>query len=523
MKFSYNWLKELAGIKESPQKLTEFLTLRAFEVESATKTGGDWVLDVKLLPNRVADASGHAGMAREIATLKKLKIKSQQSKVIESKTRRASDVLRVKIENPEDCPRYTARVMTAVKVKPSPAWLRQRLTVCGIQSINNVVDAANYVMLELGQPLHVFDMEKLKVKSQKSKVIVVRRAEHGEKLLALDEKTYQLTPEMLVIADELKPIAIAGIKGGKDSGVSTRTKTIVLESANFNPVRARIGSHRLGLKTDASYRFEHGMDPNQTAPAIDRLAELIQKVAGGEILAGQIDAYPRPPKPKIILLRPDRASRLIGEAIPSSFYEASFKRLGWSYAKKDGDYLVRPSTERLDLEIEEDAIEEMVRLWGYEKIRPSAPRIEARSILPNEARAWEEKIKDILVGAGFTEAYAYVFASDKLLGAFGDSPQGLLEIANPTSLETHYLSNHPARQYLKMAADNLRHNDAVSVFGIAPGFTPLDARTGGAAAASGSLRLTGFKPATRPSPEMPAKEKRYLVIIRAAKEAKGKD
>mgnify|MGYP001562692263 FL=1 len=179
MKFSYNWLKELAGIKESPQKLTEFLTLRAFEVESATKTGGDWVLDVKLLPNRVADASGHAGMAREIATLKKLKIKSQQSKVIESKTRRASDVLRVKIENPEDCPRYTARVMTAVKVKPSPAWLRQRLTVCGIQSINNVVDAANYVMLELGQPLHVFDMEKLKVKSQKSKVIVVRRAEHG--------------------------------------------------------------------------------------------------------------------------------------------------------------------------------------------------------------------------------------------------------------------------------------------------------------------------------------------------------
>lgn len=518
MKFSYNWLKELAGFKESPRHLAEFLTLRAFEVESVAKKGKDWVLDVKLFPNRVADASGHAGMAREIATLKKPetrdpkpetnpKPKIQNPKLTET-NRRASDLLKIKVENPYDCPRYTVRVMTGVKVGPSPKWMRERLETCGLQSINNIVDAANYMMLELGQPLHVFDYDELKntklkaqspnkAQSPKPKTIIVRRSRKGERLLALDDKIYTLSPEVLVIADEVAPIAIAGIKGGGESGVAPKTKTIVLESANFDPVRTRIATKLLNLKTDASWRFERGMDPNQTVAAVDRLAALVQRVAGGEILAGRVDAYPKPLKPLKILLRLDYTSRLIGKAIPPAFIESGFKRLGWDFKKRGRDYLIKPPTVRRDIRIEEDIIEEIACLWGYEKIQARAPAIAIAAKAPPEELQWENKIKDILMAAGFSEVLTYVFAGKKLLEVFGDSPQGLLELENPTSPETQYLSSHPAQQYLKIAADNLRHREAVGIFGIAK----------------------GFKPAAKPSAKMPAEERKHLVVVKAAKEA----
>ena len=276
MKFSYNWLKELVPFKESPKELAEFLTMRAFEVESMEKKGSDTVLDVKLLPNRVTDTSGHTGLAREIAALKNLKVKSSKFKQVSKSKVQARDFLRVKIENPDDCLRYTARVMTDVCVGPSPKWLRERLEVCGLQSINNIVDATNYVMLELGQPLHAFDYEKLGSGGSQKKSIVIRRAKKGEKIETLDKKIYELTPEVLLITDGKHPLAIAGIKGGMASGIGENTHIIVLESANFDPMRVRIASQLLRLKTDASYRFEHGMDPNETMQAVDRLAELFR-------------------------------------------------------------------------------------------------------------------------------------------------------------------------------------------------------------------------------------------------------
>ncbi|MFY9462091.1 MAG: phenylalanine--tRNA ligase beta subunit-related protein, partial [Candidatus Sungiibacteriota bacterium] len=309
MKFSYNWLKELVRFKDTPQTLAEFLTLRAFEVESAVKIGGDWALDVKILPNRVADASGHIGLAREIASLKDAKLEVPYLKLIESKTKTIQGALTVKVDSSADCGRYVARMIKGVKAGKSPEWLKNRLGVCGIQSINNMVDAANFIMLETGQPLHVFDYEKLA-----GKKIIVRRAKKGERLEALDEKTYALTPEILVIADAKNPAAIAGIKGGKDSGVTSATKTVVLEAAYFNPARIRAGTKRLNLKTDASYRFEHGLDPNTAEIAIDRLASLITRLAGGEILAGRIDAYPEKEKvmPKHLPLRTEFGNRLLG-------------------------------------------------------------------------------------------------------------------------------------------------------------------------------------------------------------------
>lgn len=513
MKFSYNWLKELAKFKESPEKLAEFLMLRVFEVESVLKKGRDWALEVKVLPNRVADCAGHEGLAREVAALKNSKSarprqaegeagETQNPKLVES-SRRAEDALEVKVENPADCPRYTARVMSGVKVAPSPKWMRERLETCGLQSISNIVDAANYVMLELGQPLHVFGLDKLKINgSQKRefsisdfqfpKTIAVRRARQGEKLLALDDKTYLLPPEVLVIADEVEPIAIAGIKGGKESGVSPKTTNIVLESANFNPVLIRLGSQALRLKTDASYRFEHGMDPNDTARAIDRLAEVIREVAGGEVLAGRVDVYPRPFALAKILFRPERISSIAGEKIPVSFAESSLKVLGWGYQKKgNAAYTVTPPTVRRDIQIEEDVIEEILRLLGYEKIKPRIPRI--HPIVPDAGgNGWGRKIKDRLAASGLTEVYVYEFISRGLLEIFGETAMNVIEVENPINPDTQFLLPRPLYQYTAACAENLQRTENVSIFGLAK----------------------GFRPAPRPSQERPSLETKYLTIAR---------
>ncbi len=510
MKFSYDWLKELAKFKESPEKLAEFLTLKAFEVESVEKKKDDWVLDVKLIPNRVADASGHVGLAREIATLKELGIKKLEPRIAESKTRKASDVLKVKIEKPADCARYTARVITGITVGTSPRWMKERLEACGIQSINNIVDASNYVLLELGQPTHVFDFDKLGKETgskQKAirKTIVVRRARKSEKLLALDDKTYELSPEILVIADGSRAngeaLAIAGIKGGKHSGVSANTKTIVLESANFDPVRTRIASQELNLKTDASYRFERTMDPNGTVPATDRLAELTVGIAGGEILAGRVDVYPKPLRPTKILLRSAYAGNLIGENLPEKFYESCFKRLGWKYVKHGSDYVVEVPTQRRDIEIEEDIIEEIVRLLGYDKIRVKTPTSTIAPAEPNEMHAWQNRVRDILVGAGMSEMYAYAFTGDELISTFDTTSRDLIEIQNPASQETRFLAARPLYRYIKFASENLRRESDIRLFGI----------------------MKGFRHHPKSSERTPAEEQAYLILVKAKKEGKSED
>ena len=471
MKFSYNWLKELAGFKDSPRELAEFLTLRVFEVEGVKKTGSDWTLDIKLLPNRIADASGHIGMAQEIASLKNTRIKDQESRITEDRKQKTSELIRIKIENPEDCPRYTARVMTDVKVGPSPAWMRERLEVCGLQSINNIVDAANYVMLETGQPLHVFDMQKLTSKNEQVKTIIMRRAKKGETMPALDDKTYELNAEMLVIADEKNSLAIAGIKGGSASGVSATTHTIILESANFDPVRIRLSSQALGLRTDASLRFEHGMDPNQTAVAVDRLAQLIRQVAGGIIFKGVAEAYPRKSKPVKILFRPEYAERLIGTSIPLSFSKDAFRRLGWNTVQKKSEFIVMPPTNRRDIAIEEDIVEEVARLYDYKNVAAVMPKAALSSTTRNDELFWEERVRDILTGAGFMENMLYEFTGDKELAAFGVGKENLLQLQNPPNPETKYLVPRTLIKYISSVAENLRDEDSVSIFGIAKSFT----------------------------------------------------
>ncbi|KKS38200.1 MAG: phenylalanine--tRNA ligase subunit beta [Candidatus Sungbacteria bacterium RIFCSPLOWO2_12_FULL_41_11] len=491
MKFSYNWLKEFVSFKESPEKLAELLTLKSFEVESVEKAGGDWLLNIALLPNRIPDASGHMGLAREISAVTGAKLKNDAFGVKKYSTGLIRQFLDVKVENSQDCPRYMALMIDGVKVKESPAWLKQRMELCGLQPINNLVDAANYTMLETGQPLHVFDYSKLdnkegqkyenpnhksqipnksQTQNPKNKKIVVRKAKKGEKLLCLDDKEYELNPETLVIADSEKPVAIAGIKGGKESGINSETRTIVLEAANFNPILIRSGSKSLNLKTDASYRFEHGLDPNLTDFAIRRLADLILRLSG-ENAKGIIDVYPQKTLPLKLLFHLEYADRLIGIQIPPQFYKNALLSLGINLEEKNKtDFIVEIPTMRRDLIIEEDVIEEAARLYGYEKMPAILPGI---PLFPPEENAelfWENKIKNNLLGFGFNESFIYEFTGDKELAGFEEPAKDYLELENPTSPETKYLTARPLIKYIQQVSENLKNFDSTRVFGVAKAF-----------------------------------------------------
>lgn len=474
MKFSYAWIKEFVPLKETPKQLAEFLTLHAFEVESQEKKAGDIVFDIKLLPNRVADASGHVGMAREIGALKGARTTKHISRITEDKKQKTADLLKVKIDVPGDCPRYTARIMTDVRVGPSPKWLRERLEVCGLQSINNIVDATNYVMLELGQPLHAFDWDKLGSNGSQKKSIIVRRAEKGETIETLDKKIYKLTPEVLLITDGQHPLAIAGIKGGMASGITKTTHTIVLESANFNPARVRTASQLLRLKTDASYRFEHGMDPNETVQAVDRLAELIQELAGGNIVGGITDVYPKKVVAQKILFSASDANRLLGKELELSFYQKAFLRIGCAVAAKNHDaLLVTPPTVRRDLVIPEDLTEEAGRILGYENIPPQLPESAMIPASRNDEHYWEDRVRDFAIGSGFTESMLYAFTGDRELGQFFLNPETAPELENPLSPETKYLVPRVLIKYVTSAVENLRNFDTVKIFGMGKSFVRM--------------------------------------------------
>jgi len=431
MIFSYNWLKDyIKGKMPSPKKLAELLTLHSFEVEEVKKVGKDWVLDIDVLPNRACDCFSHIGIAREIAVITNSKLKTQNSK-LQLKTQKfnAKDFIKIEVKNREDCPRYTAKVILDVKVKSSPKWIQERLKACGLQPINNIVDITNYVMLETGQPIHAFDFDKIKSLSPKSQVpnpkqipnskfqkkkIIVRRAKKGEKITALDNKTYTLDEDILVIADTQEPIAIAGIKGGESTAIDSKTKNIIIEAANFSPQVIRRASRKLKLRTDASWRFENGVDPNLIDFAQERVCSLIQKIAGGKVTQGMVDFYPKKVLPKKIKLDLDYVEKLLGVRIPQKEIIKILKSLGLKIENWKLKILtVEVPTRRLDISIQEDLIEEIGRIVGFQNIPSVFPQT---SLIPperNEEIFWQRNCQDILKEQGFTEVYNYSFIGEQ--------------------------------------------------------------------------------------------------------------
>ncbi|HEX3372446.1 MAG TPA: phenylalanine--tRNA ligase subunit beta [Candidatus Acidoferrales bacterium] len=459
MKVLYNWLKEFVELTAAPEELRTRLSLSGTAVEALDQTIAGPMLDAELTSNR-ADCLGHYGIAREAAALYSLTLKKIEPQLHESSDQ-VSDATRVQIDAPELCGRYTARVLRGVKVGPSPDWLRQRLEALGQTSINNVVDATNYVMLELGHPLHAFDMDLLAEKR-----IVVRRARAGEKMRTLDGVERTLTADMCVIADAARPVAIAGIMGGADSEIYSTSKNILLESAWFDPISIRRASKVLGLRTEASMRFERGADLEMAETASRRCADLILQLAGGEVLAGVVDIYPgRSQAPTIVLTRQEFL-RVMGADVPDADIQAILAGLGFAPVRSDASpksagspgaawKCVRPSW-RGDVTREIDLVEEVARIYGVDKFPVRLPPAKLPAARLEYAEA-DDRLREILIGLGYQEIITIPIVdepSDALFRAESATPA---RIANPLAEDASVMRSTGAVTMTRTLEWNLNH------------------------------------------------------------------
>lgn len=461
MIFSYNWLQDyIKGKLPEPKKFAELFMAKSFEVEGIEKIGGDFALDIDIKPNRAPDCLSHLGIARECAAVFNDELKEPEFNPRRQKDVKSSDFIKVKVEDKKYCPRYTAKVVDNIKVGPSPNWIKKRLEVCGLQPINNIVDIVNYVMLETGQPLHAFDLDKIE-----GKKLIVRFAKKGEKITTLDEQNFDLKENILVIADSKKPVAIAGLKGGKETGIDKETKTVVLEAANFDRVTIRKGSQILKLRTDASWRFENGLDPNLTEKAINRTSALLEELASGKAAEDVVDFYPEKIKSKTALVSMEHIENLLGVKIPKKDILKYLKSLGFKILKNSvKGILVKVPTFRLDVSLPEDLIEEVGRLYGYEKIPTIAPKASLIPPKKNIKVFWEEFSKDVLKEAGFSEVYNYSFINPKQADMFGFTKDKLIGIENPLSENQAFLSPSLLCNLLQNVVQNLRYFDNIEIF-----------------------------------------------------------
>ena len=453
MKISVNWLKQFVDIASTPRQLKSDLTMIGLNTESVAAVGDDWVLDVEVTTNR-PDCLNHYGVARELATLYRQPLKKVEVAVKES-GRPAQEVVSIEISDPDLCARYCGRVVQNVKVGPSPDWLVKRLDAVGQRSINNVADATNYVLMELGHPLHAFDLSRLN--QQK---IIVRRAKPGEQLRTLDGTDHTLTRDNLVIADGTHPVALAGVMGGEESEISPNTRDVLLESAWFDPVSIRRTSKSQGFHTEASHRFERGADIQMAPLALDRTAALIQEIAGGEILRGMIDVYPRPQqRPDLRLLRSE-ITRILGAEIPVEEIERILCGLGFQPEPAEGEsWRVSVPSFRVDVSREVDLVEEVARHVGYDRlpsrVRPAPPRVE-RDTTRDKVIA----TSSLLVSLGFHEIITTSMVDPAEGGRFSASTPVIL--ANPLSQDASAMRSSAVPSMLRAIRWNLDRdtNDA---------------------------------------------------------------
>lgn len=396
MKYSYNWLqKHIVETLPSVEKLKETIIFHAFEVESEEVRGEDTILDIKVLPDRAHDCLSHYGMAREIAGLLQLTLKPYTAPALPE----VPLALPVEIKSPT-CRRYIAVALEGVTVGPSPKWLQEALASIGARSINNVVDATNYVLFDRGQPTHVFDNQKI------DGGIIVRLAHPGENVVTLSKEEKVLQESDTVIADYLGALAIAGVKGGNTAEVSEETKNIIIEVANFVPSPIRKTSRKLGLVTDASKRFENDLSPTVAYEAATKLLTLIQELAGGTVV-GVADVYPVVQEKKVLVCKPEEIARILGIEVTTEMIVAICSRYNYAYAITEKGVTINIPDERGDIVGVHDFAEEVGRVLGYEDIVPS-PLPFSLTVQPSEF----DKVRAVkywLSDNGFREVVTYVF------------------------------------------------------------------------------------------------------------------
>jgi len=469
----HNWLLEYCPTHLTSEEITRRVSLCGVCVEKVEKISSqevvkgksEYVYDIEVTSNR-PDMLSLIGIAREIGAILKEKLVLPEIPPIPTSVS-SSKKLEIEILEPKLCPRYLGVLLEGVEVGPSPAGIASRLELAGLRPINNVVDITNYVMLEYGQPLHAFDADRLDMQNEIPEIII-RRAKRGEKITTLDDQTFELKEDMLVIADRKSPIALAGIKGGKKAEVTLQTKRIILECANFNPLSIRRTSRVLSLQTDASARFEKGLSPLDLETPFARALDLLQKFTQGKISSRSIDVYPKKFNPKKIEFNPTSIMRLLGEDIPQSRAVTILESLGFLVKKEKSKMVISvPSWRYYDVEGEEDLVEDIARIYGYHKLQGKL--LDTR--IPEEIRTneflWEEKSKDILVGAGFNEVYTYSFISKELLAKCGYTAKDNLQIINPLSQEFEYLRQDLVPSLLDVAKENRQRSEEIKIFELA--------------------------------------------------------
>jgi phenylalanyl-tRNA synthetase beta chain len=438
------------------------------------RAAGDVLFDLEVTPNR-PDLNSVMGIAREIAAITGTPLKLPEAPLPSQTSGAAEELVAVRIDDPELCPRYTARVVRGVKIGPSPDWLRSTLEKVGLRSINNVVDVTNYVMMEIGQPLHAFDYHLIARGRDGRPTIVVRRAQPGELFITLDEQKHTLDPQMLLIADEQKGIALAGVMGGQNSEINSQTADVLIESAYFKPSNIRRTSKLLGLRTDASYRFERGADLGITDWASRRCAQLIIETAGGQLAAGIVDAYPRPFTPAQITLRHQKVNDLLGIQLRPEEIEYHLGQLGLKQVRRKPQPVDAPPAApepitfqvpswRVDLKRETDLIEEVERLYGVEKVPANPPRGAIGAHPFDAVHDQLAEARRLLTGLGLNEAQGQTLVSEAIAKLFDEDVAAL---ANPLSSDMNTLRPSLLPGLLDTLKHNLSHkNDDLALFEV---------------------------------------------------------
>ena len=451
MKISPNWIRDFVSPTANDRDVAEALTVSGIAIEGYFGEGADQTWEAEITTNRV-DAMNHYGVAREVSAIYDVDLAPIAPKVAVSGAANFS----IAIEDAEGCARYTARVVRGVKIAAAPAKIAHRLELVEQRSISNVADASNYVLNEIGQPTHAFDLDKLA-----GGKIIVRRARAGEIITTLDGVERKLLPEDLVIADAVKPVAIAGVMGGEATMITYATKDVLIESAWFDPASIRRTARRLGMHTDASHRYERGADPGITQVACLRVAELIQQSAGGTV-SEEIDVVARTLAQPRIALASSEVKRILGVEIPAAEIARILRRLGFLVEGSGPEFVVTVPTWRLDVEREIDLIEEVARIYSYLKIPSTLPSFAGGVVeLPNARK--QAVLRNRLLALGYNESLSSTFIPQVDARFFASSEP--VRIANPLSEEAAYMRTTLVPGLLLQSAYNLnRGNTDVRLF-----------------------------------------------------------
>ncbi len=471
----HSWLKEYLETNASPTKIADCLSLCGPSVERINKQRSDSIYDIEITTNRV-DAMSVAGIAREAATIlpqfriaakfknnpyaiknKKLKVISQDKK------------LKVIFKDKSLCPRFTAVVLKNITIKDSPKIIQDRLTMVGSRPLNNIVDVSNYLMHELGQPVHIFDYDKIG-----QKTMILRESKRGEKIITLDGKEHRLPGGDIIIEDgEGKIIDLCGIMGGQNSSVDKNTKNILLFIQNYEPIHIRKTSMKLAHRTQAATLFEKSVDPELVMPTLIKGIRLIKQVANGQVASNIIDIYPNPPKQKLVQISLQLIEQRLGVKLTLNKIIKILESLGFRATINKQHLTIKvPSWRAKDVDIPEDIVEEVARIYGYQNLPSVLPPLHQQPVKPKTTFEWEEKVKDLLKNWGTTEVYTYSMQSEDQLANFGLKLEDHLKIKNPLSSEWIYMRINLIPSILSVIKENLGREEEIKIFELANIYIP---------------------------------------------------